>query len=250
MSTSASPRRRSGAQFVYEELLAQIQDMRLEPGRRLNEAELASALGVSRTPLREALRLLLAEDLLEQLPTGGMVVRRLSTRDAAELYAVRARLEALVAAAAAERAGPADVDRLTALLDRNEALAGLPEGAMESGHALHLEIERIADHAWASRVLGADRGPARALPPLQQRLPRASLRRARRAPRHRRRRSPRPTPPRPAHGPRSTCSRRARRRWPSSRSASIRPPAQDHRDHASRPEQLHLDGGLDARPRA
>ncbi|WP_353950753.1 GntR family transcriptional regulator [Knoellia sp. S7-12] len=156
MSTSA--RRRSGAQFVYEELLAQIQDMRLEPGRRLNETELAGALGVSRTPLREALRLLLAEDLLEQLPTGGMVVRRLSTRDAAELYAVRARLEALVAAAAAERAGSADVDRLTTLLRRNEALAGLAEGAMESGHAIHLEIERIADHAWASRVLAQIEG--------------------------------------------------------------------------------------------
>jgi len=158
MSTSASPRRRSGAQFVYEELLNQIQDMRLEPGRRLHETELAVALGVSRTPLREALRLLLAEDLLEQLPTGGMVVRRLSTRDAAELYAVRARLEALVASAAAERAGPADVDRLTALLQRNEALAGLPEGAMESGHAIHVEIERIADHAWASRVLAQIEG--------------------------------------------------------------------------------------------
>lgn len=158
MSTSASPRRRSGAQFVYEELLAQIQDMRLEPGRRLHETELANGLGVSRTPLREALRLLLAEDLLEQLPTGGMVVRRLSPRDAAELYAVRARLEGLVASAAAERVQPADVDRLTTLLQRNEALAGLAEGAMESGHAIHVEIERIADHAWASRVLAQIEG--------------------------------------------------------------------------------------------
>ncbi|CAN7505966.1 GntR family transcriptional regulator [Knoellia sp. LjRoot47] len=155
---STSPRRRSGAQFVYEELLDRIQDMRLEPGRRLNEAELANELGVSRTPLREALRLLLAEDLLDQLPTGGMVVRRLSTRDAAELYAVRARLEGLVASAAAERAVPADVNRLIALLQRNEALAGLAEGAMESGHAIHVEIERIADHAWASRVLAQIEG--------------------------------------------------------------------------------------------
>lgn len=158
MSTNASPRRRSGAQFVYEELLARIQDMRLEPGRRLNETELATSLGVSRTPLREALRLLLAEELLEQLPTGGMVVRRLTPRDAAELYAVRARLEGLVAAAAAERAEPGDVDRLTALLQRNEALAGLADGAMESGHAIHVELERIADHAWASRVLAQIEG--------------------------------------------------------------------------------------------
>ncbi|MDT0213640.1 FCD domain-containing protein [Rothia sp. ARF10] len=158
MSTNASPRRRSGAQFVYEELLARIQDMRLEPGRRLNETELATSLGVSRTPLREALRLLLAEELLEQLPTGGMVVRRLTPRDAAELYAVRARLEGLVAAAAAERAEPGDVERLTALLHRNEALAGLADGAMESGHAIHVELERIADHAWASRVLAQIEG--------------------------------------------------------------------------------------------
>ncbi|GGB85390.1 GntR family transcriptional regulator [Knoellia flava TL1] len=158
MATNPSPRRRSGAQFVYEELLDRIQDMRLEPGRRLNEAELATSLGVSRTPLREALRLLLAEELLEQLPTGGMVVRRLTPRDAAELYAVRARLEGLVAAAAAERAEPADVDRLMALLHRNEALAGLANGAMESGHAIHVELERIADHAWASRVLAQIEG--------------------------------------------------------------------------------------------
>jgi len=158
MSTSPSPRRRSGAQFVYEELLDRIQDMRLEPGRRLHETELATSLGVSRTPLREALRLLLAEELLEQLPTGGMVVRRLTPRDAAELYAVRARLEGLVAAAAAERAEPGDIDRLTALLHRNEALAGLADGAMESGHAIHVELERIADHAWASRVLAQIEG--------------------------------------------------------------------------------------------
>lgn len=158
MSTSVSPRRRSGAQFVYEELLAQIQDMRLEPGQRLYEPDLASRLGVSRTPLREALRLLLAEDLLEQLPTGGMVVRRLTIRDAAELYAVRARLEGLVASAAAERATEADNARLAALVDRNVALAGLADGAMESGHAIHVEIERIADQGWASRLLAQIEG--------------------------------------------------------------------------------------------
>ncbi len=158
MSPISSARRMSGSQLVYEELLARIQDLRLEPGRRLYEPELAAELGVSRTPLREALRLLLAEDLLEQLPTGGMVVRRLSTRDAAELYAVRARLEGLVAGAAAERVTDADAGRLHSLLRRNAALAGLAEGAMESGHEIHVELERIADHAWGSRMLGQIEG--------------------------------------------------------------------------------------------
>ncbi len=158
MSAIPSVRRRSGAQLVYEELLARIQDLRLEPGRRLYEPELSTELGVSRTPLREALRLLLAEDLLEQLPTGGMVVRRLSTRDAAELYAVRARLEGLVAGAAAARVTEGDLARLHSLLERNEALAGLPEGAMEAGHQIHVELERIADHAWATRMLAQIEG--------------------------------------------------------------------------------------------
>ena len=158
MPTISTARRMSGSHLVYEELRARIQDLRLEPGRRLYEPELAATLGVSRTPLREALRLLLAEDLLEQLPTGGMVVRGVSARDVAELYAVRARLEGLVAEAAATRATTADVARLRSLLERNEALAGLPEGAMESGHELHVEIERIADHGWASRVLGQIEG--------------------------------------------------------------------------------------------
>ena len=74
------PRRASGGQLVYTELRRQILDLELKPGQRLYEPELAAELQVSRTPLREALRLLLAEDLLDQLPTGGMVVRPLSAR--------------------------------------------------------------------------------------------------------------------------------------------------------------------------
>ena len=68
-------RRASGGQLVYTELRRRILDLELQPGQRLYEPELAAELQVSRTPLREALRLLLAEDLLDQLPTGGMVVR-------------------------------------------------------------------------------------------------------------------------------------------------------------------------------
>ena len=64
-------RRASGGQLVYTELRRRILDLELEPGQRLYEPELAAELQVSRTPLREALRLLLAEDLLDQLPTGG-----------------------------------------------------------------------------------------------------------------------------------------------------------------------------------
>jgi len=147
-------RRASGAHLVYGELRRRILDLELRPGQRLNEQELSTALNVSRTPLREALRLLLAEDLIDQLPTGGMVVRSLSATDIRELYGVRAVLEGLIAAEAAQRLTDADAVALRGLLVRNERLVDLPDDAMHAGHDFHLRIAEVAGHEWASRLHG------------------------------------------------------------------------------------------------
>lgn len=146
-------RRASGAQLVYAQLRDRILSLELAPGTRLYEPELSAALEVSRTPLREALRLLLAEDLLDQLPTGGMVVRPMTAQDAAELYAVRAAIEELIATEAAERIDDAGVAHLAALLDRNERLVGIADEAMGAGADFHVAIAEIAENAWASRML-------------------------------------------------------------------------------------------------
>ena len=148
------PRRASGGQLVYTELRRRILDHELEPGQRLYEPELAAELQVSRTPLREALRLLLAEDLLDQLPTGGMVVRGHSAREIEELYSVRAALEGLMAAEAARRMDAGAEARLAALVDRNARLVELPDDAMNAGHDFHLAIADLAGHGWASRLHG------------------------------------------------------------------------------------------------
>jgi len=145
-------RRASGGQLVYTELRRRILDLELEPGQRLYEPELAAELQVSRTPLREALRLLLAEDLLDQLPTGGMVVRPLSTEDIEELYGVRASLEGLMAAEAARRLTDADAQRLADLVERNARHVGDAEDAMRAGHEFHLAIAAVARHGWAGRL--------------------------------------------------------------------------------------------------
>lgn len=105
-------RRASGGQLVYTELRRRILDLELQPGQRLYEPQLSAELQVSRTPLREALRLLLAEDLLDQLPTGGMVVRPLSATEIEELYSVRAVLEGLMTGEAAARLDPPGEERL------------------------------------------------------------------------------------------------------------------------------------------
>ena len=71
-------------------------------GVRLNEAELAAALGVSRTPIRGALSTLAAEGLLDYTPNSGYVVRRFTPADIGDIYVVRTQLDGLAARLAAE----------------------------------------------------------------------------------------------------------------------------------------------------
>lgn len=145
-------RRASGGQVVYAELKRRILSLDLPPGRRLYEPELSQQLQVSRTPLREALRLLLAEDLLEQLPTGGMVVRSLSASEIEELYSVRAALEGLMAAEACARMTDESAEALKLLVARNQRLVEFADDAMDAGHAFHLHIAEVASHSWAARL--------------------------------------------------------------------------------------------------
>jgi DNA-binding GntR family transcriptional regulator len=142
----------SGGEVVYAELKRRILSLELAPGQRLKESELADGLEVSRTPLREAIKLLLAEDLLQQLPTGGVVVPKLAVRDIDELYTCRSALEAVQAADATRKATDDEVTALTSIVARNELLVGLADDAMEVGHRLHEMIGDIADNTWAMRL--------------------------------------------------------------------------------------------------
>jgi DNA-binding GntR family transcriptional regulator len=166
--------RASGAQLVYGELRERILNLYLEPGARLHEAELAAELAVSRTPLREALRMLLAEDLVEQLPTGGTVVRRLDLQDMRELYAVRAALEGLAVREACQRLTEADLEALEGLVERMRLLVDHPAELTRLGGEFHARIAAIAGnrrceqllrqlhgHMRRYHVLSSRRGPRR-----------------------------------------------------------------------------------------
>lgn len=87
---------------VYEVLREAILTGRLKPGERLAEGKMCRVLGVSRSPLREALRRLQAEGLVNFLPRQGTVVSEISQRDVLDLFTVREVLEGLAAALAAE----------------------------------------------------------------------------------------------------------------------------------------------------
>jgi DNA-binding GntR family transcriptional regulator len=99
-----------------------ILDGRLEPGKRLKEEELARELGISRTPVREALLMLQAEGLIMTVPNRGAVVRAHDAEDLQDLYQLRALLEGYAARLAALRISEEEVERLGESCDRFEAL--------------------------------------------------------------------------------------------------------------------------------
>lgn len=104
-------------QQVLEALRQAIVSGRLAPGRRLTERELIEMLGVSRTVIREALRQIEAEGLIEIIPNKGPVVRKLSAAEAKDLYRIRSVLEGLAARLFAENADDEDVARLSDALE-------------------------------------------------------------------------------------------------------------------------------------
>ncbi|HEY1572553.1 MAG TPA: GntR family transcriptional regulator [Pseudonocardiaceae bacterium] len=97
---------------------------RHEPGERLGEAELAELTETSRTPVREALRQLEMEGLVEVLPHRGARVTEWTAADLEEIYDLRAMLEAFAADRAAGRIEPKDVDRMAELCDLMDRAAG------------------------------------------------------------------------------------------------------------------------------
>ncbi|HTR14976.1 MAG TPA: GntR family transcriptional regulator [Roseiarcus sp.] len=88
--------------FIVESVREDILAGRLAPGERLVECDLTARFGVSRGPVREALRRLSAEGLIEHWPNRGALVRRLSQRAIGELFQIRIEIEALAARLAAE----------------------------------------------------------------------------------------------------------------------------------------------------
>ncbi len=88
----------------------------LAPGERLMEVQLAEELGVSRTPVREAIRRLEQEDLVVMIPRKGAYVSSLSLKDVADVFEIRGALEALAAGLAAERITEEELEELERIL--------------------------------------------------------------------------------------------------------------------------------------
>ncbi len=130
---------------------------RLRPGDRLMEDEIAQQMGVSRAPVREALRQLEQEGLIESIPHRGTYVVEIADEELEEIYQVRALLEGYAIRKAVTRLQPPDLERLTRLLAEMSAAAaqGDTETLIECDVQFHREIVRLAGSRALMRVWAA-----------------------------------------------------------------------------------------------
>ena len=141
------------AQRIYEVLRNRVLSGQLLPGTRLIEADLTAEFQASRVTVREALRKLVADDLLELLPHRGIRVRLLSPRDIDELYVVRAPIEGLAARLAAEKP-QAQLDELRGCCEEGEvAIAdGDARRFMQANARFHNALLNVTDNAILRKV--------------------------------------------------------------------------------------------------
>jgi GntR family transcriptional regulator, trigonelline degradation regulator len=149
---SAAPLRRN----VVDALRTAIVEGRLAPGSRLIERELIGMTGVSRTVIREALRQLESEGVVETVPNKGPIVRALTIDEAKDLYLIRSVLEGLSARMFVLNAGAADVARLKQALDGTIASyrGGDPEAIMSAKNLFYDILFAGAGSEMLSSMIG------------------------------------------------------------------------------------------------
>lgn len=128
---------------VFEQLRQAILEGNLRPGYRLVERKLAEQLGVSRTPVREAIRMLELEGLVSHLPRIGCVVAQVTDLEVLEIYRIRAVLEGLAARMAAEKIKPEELQHLTELLSYIEELTSQPNVDLDQLSKIHQEFNDV-----------------------------------------------------------------------------------------------------------
>jgi len=141
---------------VAATLREQIFEGVLAPGSFLDEAALCERLSISRTPLREALKVLTAEGLLRHEPRRGCFVNEVTERDLDDIFPVIALLEGRCAYEAARNASDAELQELDALHERlvRHARARRINDYYATNHVIHEAIIKLADNKWLAQVIG------------------------------------------------------------------------------------------------
>jgi len=144
----------SHGQSAYHRILDAIRTGDLAPGTRLRETDLAAQLGISRTPVREAIRLLEADGLVVHVPRAGASVRKLDYSEVMELYEMRAVLEGTAARMAARSASELEIAELEAM-NADMSVAGNDEALRTLNRQFHDAMFNAAKNRFLVTTMAA-----------------------------------------------------------------------------------------------
>jgi len=136
---------------IFKYIKTQIINGNYKPGESLVESKLAEELGVSRTPIREAVHLLELEGLVEITPNKGAIVVGISSKDVEDIYAIRQLVEGLAARWAAERISEHDKKEMEKILDLMEFYAN--RGEIDEVAKLDNQFHHFIYEASGSKIL-------------------------------------------------------------------------------------------------
>ncbi len=142
------------ATLVLRELERRILGGELVPGSKLNEADLAGELGVSRGPVREAFRALEQSGLVRTEKNRGVYVRQVSIEEANEIYEVRAALEGMIGRLAAKRIRSAQVDAIRAVVKKMHVVGRSRDAA--AYYPLNVQFHELLCEAAGNKTLHAN----------------------------------------------------------------------------------------------
>jgi len=152
--------RRSGAlspRALYQDVADRVREKifarELEPGTWIDELKLAHEWGISRTPLREALKVLAVEGLVTMKVRRGAYVTEMSHDDVTQVYRLLALLESDAAGEVAARASDDDLAALQALHDRLERQVRQRDAFFATNEAFHFKLLEIAGNRWCSQIV-------------------------------------------------------------------------------------------------
>lgn len=138
---------------VAEQLRSRILTHALAPGSWIDEQALATELGISRTPLREALKVLAAEGLVAMKLRRGAYVAEVSQRDLEDVYHLLGLLEGDAAAAFAAQASDAQLAELMAIHAELEASVSDPDAFFAANEHFHVRLLELADNRWRQQMV-------------------------------------------------------------------------------------------------
>ena len=153
IAVAAPLRRRALYEDVAERLRTQIFERAIEPGEWIDEQKLSAEYGISRTPLREALKVLAAEGLVTMKPRRGAYVTEMSRDDVAQVYRMLALLEADAAADVARHASDEQLAQLQALHELLERQVRQRDAFFATNERFHMTLLDIAGNRWRKQIV-------------------------------------------------------------------------------------------------